>query len=143
MTTLKDRPVWDRYLATRAALGAHRGSVRAALRATASAKRGQPVYAVRARDFYAQLADDYRAAGEMADSVNHALGVDRDRAVDDVLRVLDELGEVSAAEELDAVAHALEVRALRAFETETRILASLLVALADAARTSLDGGVSP
>lgn len=97
------------------------------------AKRGRPVWIAEDRDFYAQMADDYHAAAEMAESVNHAQAIERDGAIAACLALT--AGETW----LRAVAEELNARCAAARGYRRRVLEELLSQVLRAAEDASAG----
>ncbi len=130
MATLKERGVLRQFTALMAAhgeclkglshddAGALRGRVEHAL----VAQLGNEVFVASARDFANQFGDDWRGASDMEDSVNGALGYDRDCYV----RALCALPPAADGQAyVVAVVDALETAAQHGGEHLAKVLAGL------------------
>lgn len=139
MATLRTRGVWTdltKLLESPELASADPTAVAEHVRAKCASARGQTLYIADDRDFYSQMGGDYSAASDMADSVNHALGVDRDLACDALIAL--PVGETARAY-LGLVGETLEGRAGNAGENVAKALAGVLGGVTDAVRGSLAG----
>ena len=130
MGTLKDRRAWRRFEEALATSGEAIVMAPSSIADRLRELRGQPVHVAASRDFESQFGSDWRGASEMADSVNHALAYDRDKALDEILTLLS-TWTGTKAELLQAGAAILERFASSEGDYGERVLAATLAAFVD------------
>ena len=143
MATLETRGVWknlEKLLAGDMVAAGSVERVAEVVRATCAKARGKAVYEVDEGDYWEQLLHDRHACYEMADSVNGAIGYDRDRAVDAVIALAP---GPDPATYLRSVAACLDKHASSGGDYTARVLAGLLGDVVDAVRAGVEPKGAP
>lgn len=143
MATLETRGVWknlEKLLASGALSSGSVERVSEIVRATCAEARGKAVYEVDEGDYWEQQLHDREAAYDMADTVNRAIGYDRDRAVDAVTELAAGPDPVTY---LRFVGACLEHHASHGGDYTARVLAGLLGDVVEAVRATVEPKGAP